>query len=64
MGVKVREKRGKLYLDVYHNGRRKWEALGLTVPADETQRAEIMKLAETCRCKKEMGIAKERWGVD
>jgi len=31
MGVKIREKRGYLYLDVYWNGQRHWEALHLSV---------------------------------
>jgi len=63
MGVKVREKRGKLYLDVYYNGWRKWEALDLTLPADKTQRAEIMRLAEVCKSKREVQLLSGEWGM-
>jgi hypothetical protein len=49
MGVKIREKRGKLYLDIYAGGRRAWEALHLTLTSDKKQNKEIMRLAEICR---------------
>jgi integrase len=63
MGVKIREKRGKLYLDVYYNGRRKWEALDLSLPVDKTQRAEIMRLAEVCKSKREAQLLSGEWGM-
>ena len=63
MGVSIRVKRGKLHLDIIHNGRRKWEALGLSVPADKTQRAEIMRLAEVCKSKREAQILSGEWGM-
>jgi integrase len=63
MGVNIWENRGKLYLDIWHNGRRKREALGLTVPADRTQRAEIMRLAEICKSKREAQILSGEWGM-
>jgi hypothetical protein len=34
MGVKVRVKRRKLYLDIYQSGKRIWESLGLSVSDD------------------------------
>ena len=43
MSVKVREKRGKLYLDIYLGGKRSWEALHLTLTSDKTQNKEIMR---------------------
>jgi integrase len=63
MGVKIREKRGKLYLDVYFNGRRVWEALGLTVPADSLQKKEVFKLAEVLRSKRETQLVSGEWGL-
>ena len=63
MGVNIWENRGKLYLDVWHNGRRKRESLGLTVPSDRAQRAEIMRLAEICKSKREAQILSGEWGM-
>lgn len=63
MGVKVREKRGKLYLDVYSCGKRTWEALGLTLTDDPKQNKEVMRLAEVCRSKRETQIVSGEWGL-
>jgi len=63
MSVTIREKRGHIYLDVYANGRRKWEALGLTLTADKQQNKEIMRLAEVCRSKRESQIVSGEWGL-
>jgi hypothetical protein len=63
MGVNIWENRGKLYLDIWHNGRRRRESLGLTVPSDKTQRAEIMRLAEVCKSKREAQILSGEWGM-
>ena len=63
LSVKVRDKCGRLYLDVYANGRRKWEALGLTLTADKQQNKEIMRLAEICRSKREAQIVSGEWGL-
>ncbi|MDR0324458.1 MAG: site-specific integrase [Treponema sp.] len=63
MGVNIWENRGKLYLDIWHNGRRKRESLGLTIPADKTQRDEIMRLAEICKSKREAQILSGEWGL-
>ncbi|MDR1930138.1 MAG: site-specific integrase [Treponema sp.] len=63
MGVNIRVNRGKLYLDIFHNGRRKWESLGLTLPSDKTQRADIMRLAEVCKSKREAQILSGEWGM-
>jgi integrase len=56
MGVKIRKKFGKLYLDIYHNGRRTWEALDLTLTKDKAQNKELYRLAEICRSKREMQL--------
>ena len=63
MSVKIRIKRGKIYLDIYEHGRRRWESLGLTVPADKQQAREIMKLADVCRSKREAQITSGEWGL-
>jgi hypothetical protein len=63
MGVNIRVNRGKLYLDIFHNGRRKWESLGLTLPSGKTQRVEIMKLAEVCKSRREARILSGEWGM-
>ncbi|MDL2229050.1 hypothetical protein LJC14_02255 [Treponema sp. OttesenSCG-928-L16] len=56
MGVKIREKRGKLYRDVYTNGKRQWEALGLSMTSDKQQNKEIMRFAELCGSKRNTDI--------
>ncbi len=61
MGVKIRQKGDHLYLDLYEHGRRRWEALNLTVPKDPTARREVMALAETIRRKREMQLAAGRY---
>jgi integrase len=63
MSVKVREKRGKLYLDIYLGGKRTWEALGLTLTQDRTQNKEIMRLAELCRSKRETQLLSSVWNI-
>jgi integrase len=63
MSVKVREKRGKLYLDIYQGGNRTWEALNLTLTADKVQNKEIMRLADVCRSKREMQLLAGAWNI-
>jgi hypothetical protein len=63
MGVSIRVHNGKIYLDIWHNGRRKWESLGLTVPAGKTQKAGIMRLAEVCKSKRDAQILSGEWGM-
>jgi integrase len=63
MGVKVREKRGKLYLDIYTGGKRTWEALHLTLTPDRNQNKEIMRMAEVCRSKRETQLLAGSWDI-
>ncbi|MDR2718607.1 MAG: site-specific integrase [Treponema sp.] len=63
MGVKLRVSRNKLFLDVYHNGRRQWESLGLTLTPDKLQNREVLRLAEICRSKREAQIISGEWGL-
>jgi hypothetical protein len=63
MGVKVREKRGKLYLDIYTEGKRTWESLHLTLTADKVQNKEIMRVADICRSKRETQLLAGSWDI-
>ena len=63
MSVKVRVKRGKLYLDIYQGGVRKWEKLGLELTKDKVQNKEIMRLAEICRSKRETQFLTSAWDI-
>lgn len=63
MSVKIREKRGKLYLDIYVDGRRTWETLGLSVSTDTALNKESMRLAEFARTKREQQIFSGQWGL-
>jgi len=63
MSVKIRKKRGKLYLDIYTNGRRTWEALHLTLTGDKAQNKDAMRLAEICRAKRELQVVSGEWGI-
>jgi site-specific recombinase XerD len=63
MSVKIRKKRGKLYLDIYAHGRRKWEALHLALTGDRKHNKETRRLAEICRAKRELQIVSGEWGI-
>jgi integrase len=63
MGVKIREKSGRLYLDVYAGGKRTWESLRLTLTSDKNQNKEIMRLAEVCRSKRETQLLAGAWDI-
>ena len=47
--VHVREKRGRLYLDVYYAGHRTWETLNLRLGKDKALNAETRRIAEIAR---------------
>jgi integrase len=63
MSVKVREKRGKLYLDIYQGGKRTWESLHLTLTKDREQNKHIWQVAEVCRSKRETQLLTGAWGI-
>ena len=63
MGVNIRINRGKIFLDIYHNGIRKWEFTGLKVSTDKQMQREVMNLAEVCRAKRELQIISGEWGL-
>ena len=64
MSVKVRVKRGKLYLDIYQGGKRTWETLHLELTKDKVQNKEIMRLAEICRSKRETQFLTGAWDIN
>lgn len=63
MGVKIRIKQGKLYLDIYHGGRRNWESLHLTLGEDKNMNKEAMRLAEIARAKREQQLFSHEWNL-
>jgi integrase len=63
MGIKVRQKGKKLYLDIYVNGKRTWEALNLTMTNDTVTNKETMRLAEFARAKREQQVFSGQWGL-
>jgi len=64
MSVKIREKRGKLYLDIYQGGKRTWESLHLQLSKDKNQNKEIWRLAEICRSKRETQFLTGAWDIN
>jgi hypothetical protein len=63
MSVKIREKREKLYFDIYQGGKRTWEALHFSLTTDKTQNREIMHLADICWSKQETQVLAGSWDI-
>jgi site-specific recombinase XerD len=63
MSVKIREKRGKLYLDIYHGGKRTWESLHLTLTKNKAQNKELMRIADICRSQRESKLLAGAWNI-
>lgn len=63
MGVKIRVSRGKLFLDIYWQGVRKWENLNLSLPTDKQTAKETMRLAEIIRAKREQQLVAGEYGL-
>jgi len=63
MGVKIREKRGRLYLDIYQAGKRRWEALGLSLGPDKATNKETWHVAEIIRQKTELAYVSGEHGL-
>jgi integrase len=63
MGVKVREQRGRLFLDVYWGGKRHWESLGLTLGPDQQVNKETRRTAEIIRQKRELQLVSGEHGL-
>ncbi len=63
MGVKIRVSHGKLFLDIYWQGMRKWENLHLSLPTDRKLARETMRLAEITRIKREQQLMAGEYGL-
>ncbi|AEF80237.1 site-specific integrase [Leadbettera azotonutricia] len=63
MGVKIREIRGKLYLDIYDKGQRHAEALHLSVSKDPAMNKENMRRAEYARARREQQLFDGSWNL-
>jgi integrase len=63
MGVAIRKKHNKLYLDIYYKGRRRWESLGLSLTGDKQQDREALRLANIARVKREQQLFSQEWGI-
>ena len=63
MSVSIRIKKGRYYLDIYHNGRRTWEKLGLTVAKDPQTAKDQKQLVETIKAKRELQLVSGQWGM-
>lgn len=56
MGVNIRVSHGRLFLDIYWKGMRKWENLNLRIPEDKQGKKDAMRLAEIVRMKREQQL--------
>lgn len=64
MGIHVRIRKGRLYLDILERGKpRRWEKLGLSVPDDPALKREVLRLADSIRIRREMQLAAAREGL-
>jgi len=63
MGVKIRVKNGRLYLDIIQNRKHHWESLKMTLSTDSNTRKEQMKLAEIARARREMQLMSGEWDI-
>jgi site-specific recombinase XerD len=63
MSVKLRTKNNRLYLDIYYNGSRKWEAVKISLTGDRQTNKKIFQVAEICRAKRELQILSGAWGI-
>jgi len=63
MGVKIRINKGKLYLDIYYKGVRRWESLGLMLTGDKISDREAMRLANIARTMREQQLFSQQWGI-
>jgi hypothetical protein len=64
MGVKSREKRGRLYLDIYQSGKRTWESPHLKLTKDKAQNKKVWRIAELCRSKRETQPLAGAWDIN
>ncbi|MBR0099485.1 MAG: site-specific integrase [Treponema sp.] len=61
--VHIRNRNGRLYIEVYLYGRQTRRSLGLRLTGDKIQDRKIMRLAEIIRSRREMQLACAEWGI-
>jgi integrase len=62
--VKLRiRNHGRLYLDVYYDGQRRWETLDLVLGKDKRENAETLRIAEIVRQKRELQLASGKYDL-
>lgn len=64
MGVKIREIKGYLYLDIIKNRKHHYESLHVKISENPTVKKEQIKFAEMCRAKRELQVATGEWGFE
>jgi site-specific recombinase XerD len=63
MGVHIRERKRRLYLDVYNKETRFYVSLGLTLTGVHSQDKQVYQIAEICRSERELQIARGDWNL-
>ena len=61
--VHIRNRNGRLYIEVYTHGRQVRRSLGLTLTGNRAQDKKVMSLARIIRSRREMQIACAEWGI-
>ena len=61
--VHIRNRNGRLYIEVYLYGRQSRRSLGLSLTGDRAQDKKVLKLAELIRSMREMQLACVEWGI-
>lgn len=62
MSVKIRVKKGCLYLDIIQNRIHHWEALHIRLSDDPILKKQQMEIANKCRAMREMQLVSGEWG--
>ena len=61
--VHIRNRNGRLYIEVYTHGRQVRKSLRLTLTGNKAQDRKVMSLARIIRSRSEMQIACAEWGI-
>ena len=61
--VHIRNRNGRLYIEVYMYGRQTRRSLGLRLTGDKVQDRKVWRLAEIIRSRREMQLACAEWGI-
>ena len=61
--VHIRNRNGRLYIEVYTHGRQVRKSLGLTLTGNKAQDRKVMALAAVIRSRREMQLVCAEWGI-